>query len=81
MPEKYMEKKKSLPLLRPGEAGTVCLLLCEGSIRRRFLDIGLIPGTAVHCIGRSPLGDPTAYLVRGKLIAIRKEDAGKVILI
>ena len=76
-----MKKEKNLPELRVGEEGTVARLLSEGIVRRRFLDIGLIPGTAVRCFGRSPLGDPSAYLVRGKLIAIRKEDAEKVILI
>ena len=76
-----MKKEKKLPDLCVGEEGIVCLLLSDGAIRRRFLDIGLIPGTIVTCFGRSPLGDPSAYKVRGKLIAIRKEDAEKVILV
>ena len=76
-----MKKEKSLPELKEGECGTVRILLCRGAIRRRFLDIGLIPGTSVRCFGRSPMGDPTAYMVRGKLIAIRKEDAEKILLI
>lgn len=76
-----MKKEKSLPELNMGECGTVRRLSCIGAIRRRFLDIGLIPGTSVVCFGRSPLGDPTAYLVRGKLIAIREEDAKNILLI
>ena len=76
-----MKNEKSLPELKVGECGTVRALMCEGAIRRRFLDIGLIPGTSVSCFGRSPMGDPAAYLVRGKLIAIRKEDAKKILLI
>ena len=76
-----MRKEKSLPDLCVGEWGTVRLLLCKGPIRRRLLDIGLIPGTAVLRYGKSPLGDPSAYLVRGKLIAIRDEDGEKILLI
>ena len=79
--QKNMKKANSLPELKRGECGIVKVLLCEGGIRRRLLDIGLIPGTSVLCCGKSPLGDPSAYLVRGKLIAIRKEDAKKILLI
>ena len=76
-----MKKEKSLPDLCGGECGTVRELLCVGAVRRRFFDIGLIPGTTVLCFGRSPLGDPSAYLIRGKLVAIRKEDGEKILLI
>ncbi len=50
----------------------------ECSIRERLYDFGLIPGTKVKCMLKSPLGDPTAYLVKGALIAIRKEDSSKI---
>ena len=75
-----MKKEKSLSSLSPGQTGAVRLLLSEGETRRRFLDIGLIPGTKIVCMGRSPLGDPSLYLIRGKLIAIRKEDAKEIII-
>ncbi|NIQ52432.1 MAG: ferrous iron transport protein A, partial [Gammaproteobacteria bacterium] len=35
--------------LRPGEAGRVVALHCEGFDRRRLLDLGLTPGTVVEC--------------------------------
>ena len=50
-------------------------------MRRRLRDIGLIEGTKVKCVLKSPAGDPTAYQIRGALIALRSEDAEKVILI
>ena len=52
----------------------------EGDIRRRFLDIGLIEGTEVECIGKIPSGDPSAYFIRGAAIAIRKKDASEVLV-
>ena len=64
--------------LRPGERAVVYQLSAEGSIRRRLLDIGLSPCTAVRCVGRSPLGDPAAYLIRGAVIAIRAEDGQNI---
>ena len=45
----------------------------HGSMKRRLVDIGLIEGTRVKCVGKSPLGDPSAYLIRGAVIAIREE--------
>ena len=49
-------------------------------MRRRLQDIGFIPGTAVTCLQRSPLGDPTAYRIRGTVIALRREDAKNILL-
>ncbi len=61
--------------LAPGQRGIVTELRTTGSMRRRFLDIGLIRNTVVECVGRSPGGDPSAYLIRGTVIAIRAEDS------
>ncbi len=44
-------------------------------LRRRLFDIGLTPGAQVLLLGKSPLGDPAAYLIRGAVYAIRRADA------
>lgn len=72
--------KKRLSELSVGESCLVVCLLSEGSMRRRFLDIGICPGTRVLCVGRSPLGDPSAFLVRGTEVAIRRKDAANIII-
>ena len=56
-------------------------LKCEGAYRRRLLDLGLIPGTEVRAVLMSPLGTPMAYDIRGSIIALRLEDASKIIVI
>ncbi len=61
--------------LAPGQWGRVLRLTGEGAMRRRLLDIGLIPGTLVECVGCSPGGDPKAYCIRGAVIALRREDS------
>lgn len=48
---------------------------CQGSQRRRLLDLGLVPGTEIAAEMSSALGDPVAYRVRGALIALRREQA------
>lgn len=75
-----MKSNKTLSALAVGEEGKVSFLLCTGAIRRRLLDIGLVPGTTVLCVGKSPLGDPKAYAIRGKTIAIRRDDANKIVI-
>ena len=51
---------------------------CEGDIRRRFLDLGLIPSTLIIPAFKAPFGDPIAYKVRGALISIRQEDSKNI---
>ncbi|MCD8065391.1 ferrous iron transport protein A [Akkermansia sp. Marseille-P9185] len=46
----------------------------EGRLRRRLMDIGMIPGTRVECLERGPFGDPVAFLVRGTVMAFRSSD-------
>lgn len=50
-------------------------LFAKDNLKRRMLDLGLIKGTKIKPVFISPSGDPTAYEVRGSLIAIRKNDA------
>lgn len=66
--------------IKPGEKARVCCLTSCGSIRRRFLDIGLTENTLVECVGVSPLGDPAAYAIRGAVITIRKTDSKNILI-
>lgn len=75
-----MREWKTLTGLNPGEKAVVKELRATGSMRRRLLDIGLIENTPVECLGRSPQGDPSAYLIRGAVIAIRSEDSATILL-
>jgi hypothetical protein len=45
-----------------------------------MLDLGLIQGTNVEALQRSPSGDPVAYYIRGAVIALRDEDANKILV-
>ena len=51
-----------------------------GENSRRLKDLGLVEGTKVKCVLRSPLGDPYAYKIRGAVVAIRKEDASQIMV-
>lgn len=64
-----------LPLNSTGE---ITDLTAQGNQRRRLLDLGLIPGTTITARRKSPSGDPTAYLIRGTILALRKEETNLV---
>ena len=70
----------TLDKLNINESGSVAEILSEGAMRRRMIDLGIVEGTRIECIGRSPAGDPSAYLVRGAVIAIRALDASRIVL-
>jgi ferrous iron transport protein A len=67
----------NLPL---GRSGRVKELAAQGSVRRRMLDLGLINGTKIEALLRSPAGDPVAYQFRGAVIALRSEEASKILV-
>ena len=45
---------------------------------KRLMDLGIIKNTIIKAIHKSPSGNPTAYLVRGTVIALRNEDSQKI---
>ena len=63
-----------------GSAGKVKKLTAKGNIRRRMLDLGLVEETQVEALRRSPSGDPIAYQIRGAVIALRFEEASKILV-
>ena len=75
-----MNQQLSLNDIAPGEHAVIRSLQSTGSMRRRLLDIGLIENTNVECLGRSPGGDPSAYFIRGAVIAIRSEDCANILI-
>jgi DtxR family Mn-dependent transcriptional regulator len=74
------EPVETLQDLRPGEVGRVIDVspACQGSQRRRLLDLGVVKGTEIEAELVSATGDPVAYRIRGALIALRREQAGWV---
>ena len=75
-----MGKQLSMDQLPEGASAQVVEVGGESAMRRRLLDLGLIPGTWVTCRGRAPSGDPGAYVFRGCVIALRAKDAAAVAL-
>ena len=72
--------KAILSELVPGERAQVRWISddCQGIERQRLMDLGFVPGSAVEVEVISPFKDPTAYRIKGGLIALRKNQASKI---
>ena len=64
--------------MKPGQPAQIQALISDGSARRRLLDLGLVENTPVRCVGKSPSGDPSAFLIRGAVIAIRAFEGAQI---
>ncbi len=68
----------TLDKLEIGQKAVIISTGGEPAIRRRLLDIGLIPKTVVFIRKVAPLGDPIEINLRGFELTLRKEDAKKI---
>ena len=66
----------TLNKLKPGERAKVVQINYNDS--RRLFNLGIIEGTEIEALYTSPFGDPTAYLIRGTVFALRKDAAEKI---
>lgn len=58
-----------------GQSAKIVKVGGEGALRLRFLDMGLIPGTAVRLVKVAPMGDPLEIRLRGYELTMRKDEA------
>lgn len=71
--------------LEPGASARIVLLLAtkaqpkETSIQERLLDLGFEPGVMVSCLIQQKNREISAFLVKGSVIALRKEDADLIL--
>jgi ferrous iron transport protein A len=71
-------KLERLSDAKPGERFRIIKIAIEGTMKRRLLDLGFVPGNEVLVLQKSPLGDPTAYRVSHTTIALRNEESSNI---
>lgn len=76
-----MNQPYPLSRLAKGSSAIVAHISTVGTMRRRLLDLGLVPGTKICCLYCNPAGSPIAFLIRGAVIALRKEDAAQIFVL
>lgn len=68
----------TLDKLPINQKGIIIELNCNLSIKKRLLDLGLIPGTYITPVLKSPFGEPTAFEFRNTIISIRNNDTSLI---
>ncbi|HML46354.1 MAG TPA: FeoA family protein [Clostridia bacterium] len=71
-------KSLTLDQLPIGKKGNVTALTADGAVRRRMLDLGIVGGTEIEPVYKSPSGNPVAYFIRGTVIALRSDLSEKI---
>ena len=66
--------------LKVGKMARLIKINNVGSIRRRLLDLGFIPGTIIKAELDNPFKDPIAYRIRNTIIAIRNSDSKDILV-
>ncbi|ADI74169.1 FeoA family protein [Methanohalobium evestigatum Z-7303] len=70
----------TLNLLDENSRGRIKQIQGKGKLRKRFFEMGLVPGSEVEVIKRAPLGDPIELKIKGYNIAFRKNEAQYVLV-
>ena len=73
-------KVTSLAKTPLGRVVTVAAVDGARAFRRRLLEMGLVPGTAVRIVTVAPLGDPLRIEVRGGQWSIRRAEAAQILV-
>ena len=59
--------------------------IVENNIKEKnkqlLTNLGITKNTKIKCLYKSPFKDPTAYLVKNVILAIREEDAKQIMII
>ena len=71
-----------LSSLKENETGRIIGISKEsrGENRRRLLDLGFVKGAEISIDLMNPLPEPTAYLIKGTVIALRTNQASKILI-
>ena len=70
-----------LDSVAPGATAHLSHIAGEPSLRRRLLELGLLPGTAVRVVRRVVTGDLVEVEVRGCFVSLRRAEARNVFLL
>lgn len=70
----------SLDTLKISKNAKIIDINCNHTIKRRLLDLGIIENSIITPVFRSPFNDPTAFLIRGTIIALRNEDTKNILV-
>jgi ferrous iron transport protein A len=66
--------------LRPGEKARIIKVLAKGTVRRKLMDMGMVPGSEIEVVRTAPLGDPIEFRIKGYSLSMRKQEAVNIVV-
>ncbi|WP_370572942.1 ferrous iron transport protein A [Methanomethylovorans sp.] len=72
--------ESTLNNLQPGEKARIIKVLAKSTVRRKLMDMGLVPGSEIEVIRTAPLGDPIEFRIKGYSLSIRKQEAVNIVV-
>ena len=75
---KAAAKRVTLNELNVGQHGIVVRVGGKGAVKRRMMDMGLVPGSEVKVLHVAPLGDPVEFQVKGYSLSLRQQEARNI---
>lgn len=61
--------------LRTGEGGIILKIQVSGALKRRLMDMGVVPGADVQVGKVAPLGDPIEVRIKSYTLSLRLGEA------
>jgi Fe2+ transport system protein FeoA len=75
-----MSSERTLADLGPSEYGRIRTVVGDDGLTQRLWELGFTPGQQVGIVRFAPLGDPIQVRVRGFDVALRRNEARRIIL-
>lgn len=72
--------KIPLSKIEEGERGFICEFLTNEETKQNLQNFGITKGCNIKCVYSAVNGDPRAYVIRDRLLALRNNDTNKIII-
>ena len=64
--------------LKPGERARIERIEGGGALRRRMMDMGIVPGVELEVVRCAPFGGPLQIRLKGYYLAMRRGECAKI---
>ena len=64
--------------LKPGERARIERIEGGGALRRRMMDMGIVPGVEIEVVRCAPFGGPLQIRLKGYYLAMRRGECAKI---
>lgn len=78
--DQNITKEFPLSKLQKGQKAVVVHIEGKGAVKRRMMDMGVVPGSEIRVVRIAPFGDPIEFNIKGYSLSLRKSEAKNIIV-